>query len=603
MAAAPVELRTSTGDRPLETSAPEDSLQGLEQRVQIPAGPEDPAGSVGVNPLAIPSLNEHPPAELPEDFIRNFLIKRNLARTLKEFEAEWYEQAAARPPDALEAVPDVYAANSMLEQRVERLESQLAQAQKIADNASGSWDKFRKERDFHRLHHRRVLQEKNRLVTDIRRLKQHYSLYEPVIEELRRKHEHITKEKMLVNLKNDRLDTRVAELQTAAAQQAAQSSARRSMRFTIPPAAMQQAVAKSGARSSTGPAGIPALGVPPPDPMKSALAEAMAMAGTRRDSKPQRPLPVSRPMPEPKASLPSPDPSTFKEQATIRAHSMPISYLAVHPSKPIVVSTSDDKSWKMWHLPKGDLIMSGEGHQDWVAGADVNPKGSFLATGSGDSTVKIWSFEQQKCVATYSDHSLAVWSVAWHDSGDFVASCSLDHTARLWDVTTRKCRQTFRGHVDSVNHVCWQPGTNVMCTASTDKTLSLWDPRSGLCSHTFYGHSNSCSSADFSPQGTSLASVDADGNLKVWDIRQVAETLSTEVSDLPCSACSFDSSGGLVAAACDSGRVVCVSATTGAVVGTLGAATAPMQAAAILRIADAVVTGGNDGNLRLWSAK
>ena len=87
-----------------------------------------------------------------------------------------YEQAESRPPDALEAVPDVYAANSMLEQRVQRLETQLMQAQKIADNASGSWDKFRKERDFHRLHHRRVLQEKNRLVTDIRRLKQHYSL-------------------------------------------------------------------------------------------------------------------------------------------------------------------------------------------------------------------------------------------------------------------------------------------------------------------------------------------------------------------------------------------------------------------------------------------
>ena len=87
-----------------------------------------------------------------------------------------YEQAAARPPDALDAVPDVYTANSMLEQRVQRLEAQLGAAQKTADNASGSWDKFRKERDFHRLHHRRVLQEKNRLVTDIRRLKQHYSL-------------------------------------------------------------------------------------------------------------------------------------------------------------------------------------------------------------------------------------------------------------------------------------------------------------------------------------------------------------------------------------------------------------------------------------------
>ncbi|KAK9836492.1 hypothetical protein WJX74_001643 [Apatococcus lobatus] len=581
---------------------PEASQAETDQNdVESATAPENSAES---NSLAIPALEQQPPAELPEDFIRNFLIKRNLAGTLKEFETEWYQQAESRPPDALEAVPDVYAANSMLEQRVQHLESQLIQAQKIAENASASWDKFRKERDFHRLHHRRVLQEKNRLVTDIRRLKQHYSLYEPVIEELRRKHEHIIKERMLTKLKNDRLEAQVSELQASAAQQASQNSARKSIPASGPPTAPPfQPGSKTAALAKSVPA-LPALGLSKQEQPKNAVADALASV-MRRDSQKgsQRALPVTRPLPEPKDHPATSDPSTFREQMNIRAHSLPISYVAVHPSKPIVVTASDDKSWKMWHLPKGDLIMSGEGHQDWVAGADVNPKGSFLATGSGDSTVKIWSFEQQRCVATYSDHSLAVWSVAWHDSGNFVASCSLDHTARLWDVATRKCRQTFRGHVDSVNHICWQPGTNVMCTASTDKTLSLWDPRSGLCSYTFYGHSNSCSSADFSPQGTTLASVDADGNLKVWDVRMVAEVQSTEVSDLPCGACSFDNSGGLVAVACDSGRTICVNAITGSTVATLGNSAAPVPAAAFMRIADAIVSGGNDGNLRLWSAK
>ena len=38
------------------------------------------------------------------------------------------------------------------------------------------------------------------------------------------------------------------------------------------------------------------------------------------------------------------------------------------------VTGSDDKTWKMWHLPRGDLIMSGEGHTDWVAGVSFHPK-------------------------------------------------------------------------------------------------------------------------------------------------------------------------------------------------------------------------------------
>ena len=42
--------------------------------------------------------------------------------------------------------------------------------------ASATWDKFRKERDFHRMHHKRVAQEKNKLIHDMQILKKHYSM-------------------------------------------------------------------------------------------------------------------------------------------------------------------------------------------------------------------------------------------------------------------------------------------------------------------------------------------------------------------------------------------------------------------------------------------
>jgi len=30
--------------------------------------------------------------------------------------------------------------------------------------------------------------------------------------------------------------------------------------------------------------------------------------------------------------------------------------LSLHPTKPIVVTTSDDRTWKMWTVPKGTVI-------------------------------------------------------------------------------------------------------------------------------------------------------------------------------------------------------------------------------------------------------
>lgn len=59
------------------------------------------------------------------------------------------------------------------------------------------------------MNHRRVAQEKNRLITDIQRLKKHCTLYEPTIQELRAKYEAAMKEKMLIRLERDRLVSKV----------------------------------------------------------------------------------------------------------------------------------------------------------------------------------------------------------------------------------------------------------------------------------------------------------------------------------------------------------------------------------------------------------
>jgi hypothetical protein len=64
---------------------------------------------------------------------------------------------------------------------VANLRHDLEASKSITAKATSTWDKFRKERDFHRMHHKRVGQEKNKLLTDIKRLRKHYSQYEPTI--------------------------------------------------------------------------------------------------------------------------------------------------------------------------------------------------------------------------------------------------------------------------------------------------------------------------------------------------------------------------------------------------------------------------------------
>lgn len=59
------------------------------------------------------------------------------------------------------------------------------------------------------MHHHRVAQEKNKLISDIKRLKKHYEHYEPTLKQLQHKYEVVMKEKMLMKLERDRLTGQV----------------------------------------------------------------------------------------------------------------------------------------------------------------------------------------------------------------------------------------------------------------------------------------------------------------------------------------------------------------------------------------------------------
>jgi WD40 repeat protein len=63
---------------------------------------------------------------------------------------------------------------------------------------------------------------------------------------------------------------------------------------------------------------------------------------------------------------------------------MGVSKVIIHPRKSIVATASDDYTWKVWTVPNGELIMSGEGHKDWISGLAFHPKGTHLCTSSGD---------------------------------------------------------------------------------------------------------------------------------------------------------------------------------------------------------------------------
>ncbi|XP_036029523.1 sperm-associated antigen 16 protein-like isoform X2 [Onychomys torridus] len=153
--------------------------------------------------------------EAIEDFLCNFLIRMGMTRTLNCFQAEWYELIQKRGTDfrGLGNVPDVYSQVMHLESENKNLKKDLKHFKQAAEKAGEDLLKTQKERDFHRMHHKRIMQEKNKLITDLKGLKLHYASYEPTIRVLHEKHHALLKEKMLTSLEKDRAVGKISGLQ------------------------------------------------------------------------------------------------------------------------------------------------------------------------------------------------------------------------------------------------------------------------------------------------------------------------------------------------------------------------------------------------------
>jgi WD40 repeat protein len=495
-----------------------------------------------------------------DDFVRNFLVRLGLSKTLESFQSEWYElQAKGRlKQEDIAPVPDVYIRNSELREQVTTMRKELEKAQFVAENTKGKWDKLRKERDFHKMHHQRVQQEKAKLVSDVDKLRKMHEQYDDRYKELASKYEAAMKEKMLIKLERDRLKSKAESLQKSIQEEV---SVEKPAQVTI-----SKTLSKTGKKTKPKTTSIPP---PRPNPHLNATAEPSRAEGM----------------------------TLFK---TFKGHQMAVAGLAIHPRKPILATVSDDHSWKLWTLMNGELIMSAQGHDDWVSGVAFHPRGGQMVTASGDCSVKVWNVVEPACLATLTGHTQAVWSVNFNDTGDYFVSASMDHSLKLWDMQTLACKSTFRGHVDSVNSCQFQPYTNCFVSASGDKTVSLWDIASGQCVQTFYGHLNSVNSAVFNLKADLIASADSDGVVKLWDVRMVREQALLDTGRYPANSVAFDRSGQVLFVASEDASIYCYKLDTGEQVNSLKGHEEGVQDVVYDINSRCLISAGADCTFRVW---
>ncbi|KAG2502174.1 hypothetical protein HYH03_000661 [Edaphochlamys debaryana] len=99
-----------------------------------------------------------------------------------------------------------------------------------------------------------------------------------------------------------------------------------------------------------------------------------------------------------------------------------------------LLSSSNDRTGRVWDVDTGECIAVLEGHTDLVRAVAWHPEVAHICfTGSWDGSIRVWDARSGRCLVVSNDHHSDVYGIACHPARPFfLATCSRDTTLRMW---------------------------------------------------------------------------------------------------------------------------------------------------------------------------
>jgi WD40 repeat protein len=129
----------------------------------------------------------------------------------------------------------------------------------------------------------------------------------------------------------------------------------------------------------------------------------------------------------------------------------------------------------VWDLKAGTAVKARlTSHEDSILSTAFSPDGRWLVTTSADRTARVWDVAAGRERFVLRGHLRGVTAAAFSPDGRWLATASDDWTARVWDTATGKEWLTLRGHQGPVVSATFSPDGRHILTASGDGSARLW---------------------------------------------------------------------------------------------------------------------------------
>uniref|UniRef100_A0ACD6A3V6 Uncharacterized protein n=1 Tax=Avena sativa TaxID=4498 RepID=A0ACD6A3V6_AVESA len=168
----------------------------------------------------------------------------------------------------------------------------------------------------------------------------------------------------------------------------------------------------------------------------------------------------------------------MRRNLSFKAHIKPLKSLAVHPSKPYLLS-SGSHVIKLWDWDKGweHIRTFKSKYPGSICNLAFNPKNTnCFVTASDNHIVEVWSIDSPQSEYTLSGHlgQVNCFDFFTHDQQQYLITGSNDFTAKIWNMHKKMCIYTLQASTYPVTSVLFYPNLLVLVIGLENATVQLW---------------------------------------------------------------------------------------------------------------------------------
>jgi len=203
----------------------------------------------------------------------------------------------------------------------------------------------------------------------------------------------------------------------------------------------------------------------------------------------------------------------------LKGHSHFISDVVMTSDGNHIISSSWDKSMRLWDIKSGDVEKKFIGHSKDVLSVAINKENKFIVSGSRDKSIKIWnSIGENTSNLVENGHTGWVSCVKFSPDSSQIVSSGWDRVVKIWNFKNHKLLTNLIGHQAFINSVTVSPDGSLCASGGKDGVAMLWDLKKGEHLYSLDQESQIHSLA-FSPNKYWLCAA-TDKNIRVWDLEK-----------------------------------------------------------------------------------